>query len=167
MLKTSWGGGPRFLGGGLDKWHERAAFQRSAFGRSTAGNDVVATIFIRIFFSFFSPFFFSPSRPFLIEGVLGSKNLFSESWSQKPMGRHFSRPRRPFQGPLAASLDFAGGSMFLKEGACSDQKTYLAKVDQGSNNLFPDPVSHFGLSGRWGVAGGAALQAVSECPRRR
>ena len=31
-------------------WHERAAFQLSAFGRSTAGNDVVATIFIRIFF---------------------------------------------------------------------------------------------------------------------
>ena len=30
-------------------WHERAAFQRSAFGRSTAGNDVVATIFIRLF----------------------------------------------------------------------------------------------------------------------
>ena len=36
-------------------WRERAAFQRSAFGRSTAGNDVVATIFIRIFF-FFSVF---------------------------------------------------------------------------------------------------------------
>ena len=33
--------------------------------------------------------------------------------------------------------------------------------------LFPDPVGHFGLSGRLGVAGGAALQAVSECPRRR
>ena len=41
----------------------------------------------------------------------------------------------------------------------------------GSNNLrfnlFPDPVGHFGLSGRLGVAGGAALQAVSECPQRR
>ena len=34
-------------------------------------------------------------------------------------------------------------------------------------NLFPDPVGNFGLSGRLGVAGGAALQAVSECPRRR
>ena len=32
-------------------WRERAAFQRSAFGRSTAGNDVVATIFISLFFS--------------------------------------------------------------------------------------------------------------------
>ena len=39
-------------------WHERASFQRSAFGRSTAGNDVAATIFIRLF-SFF-PLFFSP-----------------------------------------------------------------------------------------------------------
>ena len=32
---------------------------------------------------------------------------------------------------------------------------------------FPDPVSHFGLNGRLGVAGGAALQVVSEGPRRR
>ena len=39
-------------------WRERAAFQRSAFGRSTTGNDVVATIFICIFFSFFPVFFF-------------------------------------------------------------------------------------------------------------
>ena len=60
-------------------WHEPAAFQRSAFGRSTAGNDVVATIFISFFVVFFSLFFFPPARPFLIEGVLGSKNLFSES----------------------------------------------------------------------------------------
>ena len=38
-------------------WHEREAFQRSAFGRSTAGNDVVATILISLFFSStFSPF---------------------------------------------------------------------------------------------------------------
>ena len=61
-----------------------------AFGRSTAGNDVVATIFIRLFFFFpfffpvFFPVFFSPSRPFLIEGVLGSKNLFSESCLERP-----------------------------------------------------------------------------------
>ena len=35
-------------------WRERAAFQRSVYGRSTAGNDVVATIFISLFLSFFS-----------------------------------------------------------------------------------------------------------------
>ena len=93
-------------------WRERAAFQRSAFGRSTAGNDVVATIFIRLFLFFPPRFFSSPSRPFLIEGVLGSKNLFSKvAWNaQKPRGRHISRPRRPFWGPLAAILDFAGGA---------------------------------------------------------
>merc|ERR1712013_771128 len=86
-------------------WRERAAFQRSAFGRSTAGNDVVATIFIRLF-----PFFFrfSPSRPFLIEGLLGSKNLFSESCLERPNLGVDTRPRPPFWGPLAAILDFAG-----------------------------------------------------------
>ena len=65
----------------------RAAFQQSAFGWSTAGNDVLATIFIRLFSFFFPPFFFPvfpPSRPFLIEGVLGSKNLFSESCLERP-----------------------------------------------------------------------------------
>ena len=41
-----------------DFWREHAAFQRSAFGWSTAGNDVVATIFIRFFFFFFSRFLF-------------------------------------------------------------------------------------------------------------
>ena len=59
-------------------WHERAAFQRLAFRWSTAGNDVVATVFINpppppL------PRFSSPLRPFLIEGVLGSKNFFSGS----------------------------------------------------------------------------------------
>ena len=35
----------------------------------------------------FAPFFFhffSPSRPFLIDGVLGSKNLFSKTWRGRP-----------------------------------------------------------------------------------
>ena len=30
-----------------------------------------------------------------------------------------------------------------------------------------DPICHFGLSSRWGVAGSMVLQAVSECPQRR
>ena len=61
-------------------WHER-----SAFGRSAAGNDIVATISISLFF--FPPVFFPffpPSRHFFIEGVLGSKNLFSESCLKRP-----------------------------------------------------------------------------------
>ena len=37
----------------------------------------ISTIIFSFSFSFF--FFFSPSSMFLIEGVLGSKNLFSES----------------------------------------------------------------------------------------
>ena len=51
---------------------------RSAFGRPT-GNDVSGHYII------FFPFFF-PSSTFLIEGALGSKNLFREFWA----------PRRPF-----------------------------------------------------------------------
>ena len=52
---------------------------RSAFGRST-GNDVSGH-YKRHYFLFFFLFFLfsSPSSTFLIEGVLGSKNLFSES----------------------------------------------------------------------------------------
>ena len=37
----------------VNNWRERAAFQRSAFGRSTAGNDVVATKNVILFFSSF------------------------------------------------------------------------------------------------------------------
>ena len=57
---------------------------RSAFERST-GNDLVATINVTMFFCFFLSFvFFSPSSTFRIEGVLGSKNLFSESCLECP-----------------------------------------------------------------------------------
>ena len=58
-------------------WHECAAFQWL-----TAGNDIVAPIFIRPFLLFFPPV--PPSQPFLIEGVVGSKNLFSESCIEHP-----------------------------------------------------------------------------------
>ena len=60
----------------------RAAALQSVAVRRSTGNDVVATISAIIFhFTIFSP----PSRPFLIEGVLGSKNLFSESGSKWPI----------------------------------------------------------------------------------
>ena len=55
----------------------RAAALQSVAVRRSTGNDVVATISAVIFFFSFS--LFSPSRPFLIDGVLGSKNLFSKS----------------------------------------------------------------------------------------
>ena len=46
---------------------------------------IVATINIIIFFLFsLFPRFFPPSFTFLIEGVLGSKNLVCESWPERP-----------------------------------------------------------------------------------
>ena len=49
-----------------------------------------------------------------------------------------------------------------------ESKTYIIKVDFPIVfDLFSDPVGHFGLGRRRGVADGVALRAVSECPRRR
>ena len=61
-------------------------------------------------FSFFPPFFlFPPSRPFLIEAVLGSKNLFCESCLECPQ----TRTPRPFWIKWAVRCcrrcGFAGG----------------------------------------------------------
>ena len=53
---------------------------RAAFGRST-GNDV-SDHYKRNYYIII--FFFSPSSTFLIEGVLESKNLFRESWRERP-----------------------------------------------------------------------------------
>ena len=74
----------------------------------------------------FSPFFqFSPSRPFLIKGVLRAKNLFSESGVKWP---HYYRE-------VISDFWFGGSNTRLRspEGGTqtksgSDQKTYLAKV---------------------------------------
>ena len=55
-------------------------------GRRSGGRlamTLVATINVIIFFFLFFLFFSSPSSTFLIEGVLGSKNLFSESWRER------------------------------------------------------------------------------------
>ena len=66
----------------------------------------------------------------LIEGVLGSKNLFSESCSEWPITYVYT----PFQTPSAilwppsAILWPPGGHFGFFEKECSDQKTYLAKV---------------------------------------
>ena len=59
-----------------------------AVGRRSGRRLATKNVFIFIYFFppiFFSRFFFSPSSPFLIEGVLGSKNLFSESGSKWPI----------------------------------------------------------------------------------
>ena len=56
-------------------------------------------------------FFFSPlSSTFLIEGGLGSKNLFCESCSERPLTfgpLALSRRGRPFWRPLMAIFYFA------------------------------------------------------------
>ena len=57
-------------------WHELSALQLAPVRRST-GNDVSGALFSP-FFSLFLFLFFSLSSTFLIKGVLGSKNLFSE-----------------------------------------------------------------------------------------
>ena len=79
-------------------WHERSALQSVAVRRST-GNDVSGHYFRHYFLLFFFHFFFfsPPSRPFLIEGVLVSKNLFSESCLKWPITLGWT----PFQTPSA------------------------------------------------------------------
>ena len=64
----------------------------------STGNDVSGHYFRHYFLLFFSFFIFSPpSRPFLIEGVLVSKNLFSESCLKWPITLGWT----PFQTPSA------------------------------------------------------------------
>ena len=57
----------------------RAAALQSVAVRWSLGNDVVATISAIIIFFSPPPFHQSPSRHFLIDRVLGSRNLFSKS----------------------------------------------------------------------------------------
>ena len=67
---------------GVSYWYERSALQSVTIRLATtlvATKNVFIFFFSPVFFPLFFPFFFSLSSPFLIEGVLGSKNLFSES----------------------------------------------------------------------------------------
>ena len=75
---------------------------RSAFGQST-GNDVSGH-YKRHYLP--PPTFFPPSSTFLIEAVLGSKNLKVGGSIQKPRGILLSRPHWPFWVQLAAILVF-------------------------------------------------------------
>ena len=86
-------------------------------------------IFISLFFFpiFSHPFFFHPSRPFLIEGVLGSKNLFWQKLLKTPKNLrvdpvgHFGAPWQPLWILQAvrrcrrlASAPFAARLVFLE-----------------------------------------------------
>ena len=107
-------------------WHERSALQSITVRRST-GNDNSGLLFSPLFFFhfFFQFFFHSPSQPFLIEGVLGSKNLFSKSCLKWP---HYYREVISdfWFGGSKTRLPFPQGRRQTK--SCSVQKTYLAKV---------------------------------------
>ena len=107
-------------------WHERSAFQSVA----VQGVDwqrrwwpQKTSLFSFFFFSFlfFSVTTFSHRRS-------AQKTYLAkvDGSAQKPKVRPLSRPRRPFWGPLAAILVFAGDSMFLIEGVL------------GSKNLFSE-----------------------------
>ena len=71
---------------------------RSAFGRST-GNDVSGH-FKHHYFLFF---LFSPLSTFLIEGVLGSKNLYGESCWEHPKTEDMQANRAGASGRLWAN----------------------------------------------------------------
>ena len=103
-------------------------FRRSPLGGRLAMT-LVATISAVIFFFLF--FFFSMSSTFLIEGVLGSKNLFSESCLKWP---HYYREVISdfWFGGSKTRLPSPEGGRQTKSG--SDQITYLAKVD-GSGHI--------------------------------
>ena len=98
MLTPSWQMGKRayhnksFL-------HQLARAVNVPVGRRSGGRlamILVATI-NDIIFSFLFFFFLFPSSTFLIEGVLGSKNLLSESCLECPKTvGHFGAPWRPY-----------------------------------------------------------------------
>ena len=57
------------------------------FGTSVGvvGNDASAPLFSQLFFTIFHFPIFSLSQPFLVEGVIRSKNLFSEEGKTKKL----------------------------------------------------------------------------------
>ena len=96
-------------------WQERSALQSVAIRRST-GNEVSGLLFSQFFF--FLVQVFLRRDLFSWKECSDQKTYFAndDGSAQKPRGRPLSRPRRPFWGPLAAILDFAGCSVFLIEG---------------------------------------------------
>ena len=67
---------------------------------------------------------------FLIERVLGSKNLLCKSCSEHPITGN----RCLFWGTLVTILDFSGGSMFLIEGVLGSKtisSSSLGLEDEG------------------------------------
>ena len=74
----------------------------------TTINDIISPPF------FFSVFYFSHRRRARIKKHI----LRKLTGASKNMGRHLSRPCRPFWGPLAAILDFAGSGVLRAVSKC-------------------------------------------------
>ena len=91
--------------------HDKCCLDKCPRDSLNLAMTVVVNISVLIFF-FYSPM----SQPFLTERVLESKYLICKSWSERTI-TFLSRPRQAFCGPLANILDFAGCSIFLKEGS--------------------------------------------------
>ena len=95
-------------------WHKRSHSSRLAFRRST-GNDVSGHYKCHYFpFSFI----FSPSQPFFIEVVLGSKKF--DGSTQKPRVKPFQTPLA-ILGPPTDRCCVAGGELVPSMGRAISQ----------------------------------------------
>ena len=100
------------------------------------GNDIIGHYFRHYFgtsvgdAAIFTIFFFL--RFLLRRDLFSSKECLDQKTyfanvdhsAQEPRIGPLSRPRRPFCGPLAAIMDFAGGSMFLIEGVIRSKNLF-------------------------------------------
>ena len=91
---------------------------RHYFGTSV-GDAAIFTIFFFLRFLLRRDLFSSKE-------CLDQKTYFAnvDQSAQEPRIGPLSRPRRPFCGPLAAIMDFAGGSMFLIEGVIRSKNLF-------------------------------------------
>ena len=89
-----------------------------AFGQST-GN-IVSGHYVWHHFPSPPPIFFLHTLRFSYKECLDQKTYFAKVYrnTQKSRGKHLSRPRWPFWGPLAAILDFIGGGVLQAVSKC-------------------------------------------------
>ena len=94
-----------------------SALQAVPFSRSTG--TAIFTIFFFLHFLLRRDLFSSKE-------CLDQKTYLAnvDQSAQEPRIGPLSRPRRPFCGPLAAIMDFAGGSMFLIEGVIRSKNLF-------------------------------------------